>query len=445
VNPAKGIVMTSVVVVGAGLSGLTAAYRLQQRGATVTVLESETGPGGRVQTERHGDYVIDTGPDALTAGYTSYLQLVDDLGLADRLVDTSPVIGLVKQGRLIDIDPGKPLRLPFTPALSLGGKLRLVAGFLRLRKAIGDVDSYDMSRSASLDDPEITAHDFAVRHFGAEVADYLIDPMMRLTTGSGAREASSVNVLGALGAWSGTLQNLRGGLAVVTNELASRLDVRYGATVTRVDETGAGVTVSYADAEGVHDVSADSCVIGAMYHRATEMWPTLSTASPEFADKLRNVKLISISLGYRVPTISKAYTVLVPTVEHPEALLIFLQHNKCPDRAPDGRSLVTIYTDTKVTDRFLDRTDAQLEEWAARFIEQICPELRGHRELSVVTRWPYAGYLADPGFWRRVSGLRGSLPTGGPVHAAGDLFGAGSMESAARWGEQAARRVLAGG
>src|ERR1700752_1166844 len=68
--------VTSVVVVGAGLSGLAAAYRLQQAGATVTVLESASGPGGRVQTERHGDYIVDTGPDALTAGYTSYLHLV---------------------------------------------------------------------------------------------------------------------------------------------------------------------------------------------------------------------------------------------------------------------------------------------------------------------------------------------------------------------------------
>jgi oxygen-dependent protoporphyrinogen oxidase len=432
----------SVVVVGAGLSGLTAAYRLQQGGAKVTVLESASGPGGRVQTERHGDYIVDTGPDALTAGYTSYLRLVKDLGLSNRLVNTSPVIGLVKRGRLIDIDPGKLLRLPFTRALSPWGKRQLVAGFLGLRKAIKNVDSYDMSRSADLDHPEVTAHDFAVRHFCEEVADYLIDPMMRLTTGTSARDASSVNVLGALGAWSGGLQNLRGGLATVTDELASRLDVHYGATVTRVDETGAGVTVSYIDAAGTHDIGADSCVIGAMYHRAADMWPTLSTASPAFGDKLRNVKLISVSLGYSVPTRSKAYTVLVPTVEHPEALLIFLQHNKCADRTAHGHSLVTIYTDTAVTDRFLERTDAQLEEWAARIVEQICPELAGHRELSVVTRWPYAGYLADPGFWKRVSALRNALPVRGPVQVAGDLFGAGSLESAARWGEHAARRVL---
>jgi oxygen-dependent protoporphyrinogen oxidase len=436
--------VTSVVVVGAGLSGLAAAYRLQQAGATVTVLESGRGPGGRVQTERHGGYIVDTGPDALTAGYASYLGLVEELGLRDRLVDTSAVLGLVRGGRLIDIDPAKVLRLPFTPALSMLAKVRLAAGLIRLRKAIRDVDSYDMGRSAVRDDPEVSARDFALRHFGREVAEYLIDPMMRLTTGTGARDASSVNVLGALGAWSGGLRSLRGGLATVTDELASRLDVRYGATVTRVDETESGVTVSYTDGSGTHSVSAESCVISAMYHRAVEMWPSLSMASPPFGDKLRNVKLISVSLGYRAPTTSRAYTILVPTVERRECLLIFLQHNKSVDRAPHGHSLVTIYTDTAVTDRFLEYTNAELESWAAGIVEGLCPELAGNRELSVVTRWPYAGYLADPGFWRRGSALRDSLPTRGPVQVAGDLFGAGSMESAARWGEHAARRILEG-
>lgn len=434
--------MDSVVVVGAGLSGLTAGYRLAESGATVVVLEAGPRPGGRVGTEVHGGYVVDTGPDALTAGYSNYLKLIADLGLQGRVADTAAVVGLVRGGRIIDIDPGKSWRLPFTPALSWGAKLRMIAGILRQRSAIAGVDSYDMVSSASLDDPERTAADFAVEQFGGEVADYLVDPLMRLTVGSGAANASTVNVLGALGAWSSSLQTVRGGLGFVTDELAKRLDVRYGATVTRVDETATGVSVGYRDESGEHEIAADGCVIGAMYNRATEIWPTLSSASPAFGDKLRNVKLISVSLGYSVRAATAAYPVLVPTVENREALLIFMQHNKCADRAPAGHSLVTIYTDTTVTDAYLDRTDRELELWAAGIIEGLCPELVGHRDMSVVTRWPVAGYLADPGFWRRSRGLLGALPHDGPVKVAGDLFGAGSMESATRWGERAAAELV---
>jgi protoporphyrinogen oxidase len=225
--------------------------------------------------------------------------------------------------------------------------------------------------------------------------------------------------------------------------LADRLDVRYRATVSRVDDAPAGASVTYIDADGAeHDLSADGVVISAMYDRASDIWPTLSHASPAFGDKLRNVKLISVSLGYTVPTRTAAYPILVPTVENREALLIFMQHNKSPDRAPAGHSLVTVYTDTTVTDAFLDRSDAQLENWAAGIIERLCPELTGRRDMAVVTRWPIAGYLAEPGFWRRSKTLLGALPADGPVQVAGDLFGAGSMESATRWGDNAAAVLL---
>jgi protoporphyrinogen oxidase len=467
------------VVIGGGLSGLAAAYRLKQAGVEVTVLERGPHPGGRAQTEEHGGYVVDTGPDALTESYHSYLGLLRELGLGDRVVASSPVVGLVRGGKLIDIDARRPWTLLRDRPLSPSAVVRLLRGYRRLSRTLKAVDSYQLVLSADLDDPSTNAYDQAVAHFGREVSDYLIDPVMRLTTGSGAREASWLNVLGALTSWTVPLINVRGGLGALPRALAEAVPVVYGASVTGVyepgadesgadesgadesgadesgadesgadesgaDESGAAVTVGYTDAGGRHhEVACDGCVIGAMYHDGVEVWPELKRLSQDFADHLRNVKLISVSLGYTVPTRSRAYAVQVPTVEQEDTLLIFLQHNKAPDRVPDGHSLVTIYTDTLVTDGYLGRTDAEIVEWAAGVVESLCPELAGHRDLEVVTRWPKAGYLATPGFWRRSAALLDALPVNGPVQVAGDLFGAGSMESAVRWGELAAKRLVA--
>jgi protoporphyrinogen oxidase len=475
--------MSAVVVVGGGLSGLAAAYRLHQAGVQVTVLERGPNPGGRAQTERHGGYLVDTGPDALTESYHSYLGLLRELGLGDRVVPSSPVVGLVRRGKLIDIDPKRPWTLLRDRPLGPGAVVRLLRGYRRLRGVLADVDSYQLVKSTSHDDPDRSAYDLALEHFGQEVTDYLIDPVMRLTTGSGAREASWLNVLGALNSWTVPLINIKGGLGVLPAALAAEVPVVYGATVTGIDETGSpvtgspvtgspvtgspvsgpdetggtetgtdqtgtgattgGVTVGYTDADGRHhELNADGCVIGAMYHDGVEVWPELKRVSEDFADHLRNVKLISVSLGYRVPTASRAYAVQLPTVEDKNTLLIFLQHNKAPDRVPDGHSLVTIYTDTLVTDSYLARADTEIVEWAAGVVESLCPELAGRRDLEVVTRWPKAGYLATPGFWRRSAALLDALPADGPVQVAGDLFGAGSMESAVRWGEVAAQRLI---
>jgi protoporphyrinogen oxidase len=433
------------VVVGAGLSGLAAARRLEQDGVRTTVLEALPAAGGRVRTERVGEYLVDVGPDAATAGYVRWLALVDGLGLKSELTEPSGVIGVVRDGRIVDIDPAAPLRALRTPALSTRAKLGLAAGVIRLLPRLRSVDSYEMNLSAELDDPDTSARELAHRMFGAEAAERLIDPVVRLVTGSGASEASTLSLLGALGAWSSPLVNLRGGLASVPDRIANELsDLRCDAEVTEVAERPGGVTVSYDDSNGRSaTIDADGCVIAAMYDRARAIWPRLDELHPGFASSLRDVKLVSVSLGYSRRPETAAYAVVVPTVEHPDALLIFMQHRKAPDRAPAGHALITLYTDTLVTDSFLQKPDHEIETWAAGIVEGLSPELSGHREMAIVTRWPKAGYLASPGFWRRSRELLDAIPADGPVQLAGDLFGAGSMESAVRWGERAADRLIA--
>ncbi len=56
-----------VVVVGAGLAGLSAALRLRGAGREVTVVERATGPGGRAGRVERGGYALDTGPSVFTA------------------------------------------------------------------------------------------------------------------------------------------------------------------------------------------------------------------------------------------------------------------------------------------------------------------------------------------------------------------------------------------
>ncbi|MHB8695309.1 MAG: protoporphyrinogen/coproporphyrinogen oxidase [Solirubrobacteraceae bacterium] len=437
---------TSIVVVGAGLSGLSAARRLERAGIKTTVLEAGPTPGGRVRTERTNGYVVDVGPDAATAGYERWLALIDELGLTPELTEPSGVLGIVKHGRIVDIDPAKPLQALTTKALSRRAKLNLATGLLPMIPSLRRVDSYEMNRSAELDDPDTCARELSYKSFGPEVSERLIDPVMRLVTGSGASEASTLGLLGALGAWSSPLVNIRGGLAAVSDALAKgRGDLRCNSEVREIAEHADGVTVSYRAAETgrIRKLDADGCVIAAMYGRARTIWPRLDDLHPTFAAELRDVKLVAVSLGYdRLPD-TNAYVVLVPTVEDRETLLIFMQHNKAPDRAPAGHALITLYTDTLVTDEYLEKTDEEIETWASGVIELLCPELEGHRELAIVTRWPHAGYLASPGFWRRSKELLGAIAPEDRVQLAGDLFGAGSMESAVRWGERAADRLIA--
>src|SRR5262245_20239098 len=82
--------MRDVVVVGAGIAGLAAAYELQRRELRPLVIERLHRAGGVITTDRIDGYVIDGGPDSLLTQKLAATDLVRDLGLESRLVSTLP-------------------------------------------------------------------------------------------------------------------------------------------------------------------------------------------------------------------------------------------------------------------------------------------------------------------------------------------------------------------
>ena len=83
-NAAKASVRDRVVVVGAGLAGLTCAYRLLQRGMDVTVYEGNTRVGGRCWTNRtafDGGQLAEHGGELIDQSHTTIRQLAQELGL----------------------------------------------------------------------------------------------------------------------------------------------------------------------------------------------------------------------------------------------------------------------------------------------------------------------------------------------------------------------------
>ncbi len=84
-----------VVIVGGGVTGLTAAYRLLEKGRdasgsklAVTVLEERHRLGGNIQTERRAGFLIDGGPDSFVVTRPQAMALCKDIGLGDRLIPT---------------------------------------------------------------------------------------------------------------------------------------------------------------------------------------------------------------------------------------------------------------------------------------------------------------------------------------------------------------------
>lgn len=211
-------------------------------------------------------------------------------------------------------------------------------------------------------------------------------------------------------------------------------DVRLGGTVDHVERTPWGVAVRATGPDGTHEtITADGCVITSVFDDARRIWPKLGTLAPEFAAEERVIQLISISLGHTRCPDQDAYIVAVPTGELPDTLLMFMLHNKAPDRAPVGHGLIALYTDTAVTARYLERSSRRARGLGRRHDRAALP--RAPRPPRHAARRA----LAHRRLPRR-SGLLACDQGAAGGHfsrIAGDVFGAGSMEAAGRRGERA--------
>src|SRR5687768_4599557 len=124
-----------VAVLGAGITGLTAAWHLKRAGYSPVIFEKSSRVGGAIGEVRNGGWLHELGPNSLLEGSASLTQFINDLGLGSRRLYASPAAKqryIVRNGRLVAM-PTSPLGFVTTPLFSLPAKIRLLGEPWRAR------------------------------------------------------------------------------------------------------------------------------------------------------------------------------------------------------------------------------------------------------------------------------------------------------------------------
>ncbi|MEW9668865.1 NAD(P)-binding protein [Ammoniphilus sp. 3BR4] len=85
-----------IMVIGGGITGLTAAYYIQKKVKeeqlpfSISLIEKSSRLGGKIQTEQAEGFVIEKGPDSFLARKPAIMDLSIELGLQDEMVGTYP-------------------------------------------------------------------------------------------------------------------------------------------------------------------------------------------------------------------------------------------------------------------------------------------------------------------------------------------------------------------
>src|SRR5581483_4356301 len=99
-----------VAVVGGGIAGLTAAYRLQRAGCVPVVLEERDRPGGRMWTVRRGEFLMDLGAAFYLGTYKDAIALIHEVGLGPQFTDRPAGGAIPRDGVLHQLDYTRMVR-----------------------------------------------------------------------------------------------------------------------------------------------------------------------------------------------------------------------------------------------------------------------------------------------------------------------------------------------
>ncbi len=333
--------MARIVVVGAGIAGLACAYRLKKAGHQVDVFEREAAPGGRMRSERRGDFVVDRGAQFIASGYRNLHALARELGIDGAVRPVARASNaILREGRLLPGDWGSPAAFLASPLLSARAKLRLARLPFELWRHRRALDPLRPEAAADLDALDLAT--WARRTVGEEALEYLLGPALSSTFDSDPEHLSGAFALLALRfvASGFRLQCFEGGIGLLTRTLAERVSVRLGYQATRVECDTDGARVRYVAPSGERTWEADAAVVAVPGALVPRLCPKLTPAERAFFEGVHYARgAIAFLLFDEAPASLPYYGVAFPRRCGLDLYGLAVDHWK-PGVAPPGAGLV---------------------------------------------------------------------------------------------------------
>ncbi len=454
-----------VIVVGAGISGLAAAYDLTRAGIATTVFDKRPRAGGVIDTRIADGCTLECGPDSFLSAKPEAVALIKELGCGDDVIgsnDHQRTTYIWKGGRLVPLPEGIMMIVPSrvmpmvkTSLVGWGTKIRM--GLEYFRKP-NDENGRGQDRSVA---------DFVTDHFGSETLDYLAEPLLSGVYGGDPAQLSVASVLprfvdmekkyGSLvkgvlasrrasprpnGAAPAPLfQTLKTGLGKLVDALASRVQIGHGA-VESIERVDSGFRVR-VDGEWI---SADRVVLACPAWAAGQLVKGIDPKLGELLGGIDYSSSITLSLIYRASDFDgrrAGFGFLVPKKERQRLAACTFVGTKFAYRIPDEKIALRCFFGGIGDAAILNESDDTIVEIAREELDRILG-LHAPPVSHVIARWPRSMAQYTVGHGPRIAEIRQRAASLGGIYLAGNAYEGIGISDCIRTGRAAAKSIIAG-
>ena len=440
-----------VLVVGAGLAGLGAAYTLRKHDLDVTVFEASPHPGGRIFGEEVDGFHIDIGSNIFIETYGAVRQVAEELGVSLKRTPVPINGGVYYNGRFHGFYAGNELRNLLKTAktvlsfqlLSPNGLWQVLRCLRMLNARSHDLSFDDHSRILDLDTGE-SAAEFFESHFGTEFLEWLVGPYLSCYTFGHPEQVGVAYAMAVLWHFSmnGAAWPIRPGgkgRGEFMDALVQACDdrIRLSTPVRRIvleDGVARGVVTEAGFVE------ADAVICATTATTALKIIPDLPS---DISDVLRRVtysKCCRVFFGVdSSPFPPDWYAVTFP--RQTGALMIGMSNSAvlAPESVPKGKALIDALVIDKQAEALLPLNDEQVGARVLAEIRKYVPAMSEDPLFTRVYRWDEAVCLAPGGMMTALAHMRRqSLKNVKGLFLAGEYMGVPSTNGALRSGMDAA-------
>jgi oxygen-dependent protoporphyrinogen oxidase len=432
-----------VVVVGGGITGLSAAYELASRGVPFQLLEASSRAGGLILTEHVDGFTIEAGPDSVLAQKPAAVELCEALGLGPRLISTTPprTAYVHRDGHLYPLPPASILGIPTTvrgmahydllpwPArLRLAADLLLpgrprddepVAGFFRRRFGRATVDLIAAPLLGGIhagDVEQLSIRSLFPRFAEAEAR--------RGSVLRAFRGASSVRRRQGSGDGGGMFRSLSAGMGELVTAIERRVpagSIQYDCPVSSLRYDGERWHVM---AHG-REFPARAVILAIPAHAAARLLAPVDEGAASLCAEVPYVSTASIALAWPRSAVTHPLDGSGFVVARKHSTLRITActwvSSKWSGRAPEGSVLLRAFIGGAHDPRAIDLPDDELVSTAAGDIAPVLG-IQGAPILSRVYRWRDAGPQHNVGQIARVAAIEAALASHPGLFAAGSGF-----------------------